>query len=120
MMHLDGVIVLERAALTWGGVNMELGTTGRQMWIRLLSRLPDTVQAGLHGEPLGRLIETGCAHADEATITGIVSGVRGDRIILEDILLPLAEAPEGADVSWRHTTFEPLQTRFANKASRIP
>jgi hypothetical protein len=114
LVHVEGVIAIERAALTAGGVPIEIGTTNRQIWVRLVgTNLPQTMREALVGGPIGRVLETGDADADATSIETIVSGVRGDRIVLDGRLVPLAPPPEGADGSWRRTRYEHAEPAIA-------
>ena len=106
-------MVVEKAALTLGGVPVEIGTTGTQMWVRLTSSLPATIHEAIVDAPVGRIIATGDAEADATPITAIVSGVRGDRIILDGRLLPLAPVPTGVDTTWRPKRYEDVERVIA-------
>lgn len=114
IVHVEGVIAVERAALTIGGADVEIGTTNRQVWIRMVgTNLPDTMREALVGAPVGRLIQTGDAEADAVVIEAVVSGVRGDRVILDGCLSPLAPVPDGVDAGWRRTRYEHAEPAIA-------
>ena len=115
LIHVEGVIAIERAALTMGGADVEIGTTNRQIWVRLVGTgLPQTMREALIGCPVGRVVETGDAEADATPIEAIVSGVRGDRIVLDGRLMPLEPPPAGVDASWRRTRYEHAEPAIAD------
>jgi len=112
IMHVRGVLGVEAAALTVGGVDIEIGGANSAPWLRLLKPLPDTMRTMLVGRRIGDLLSTGNARADDVLIESIVPGVRGDRIILEDVLVPVEEPPAGVERPW-------LERRHADVAERF-
>lgn len=112
VMHVRGVIGVEAAALTVGGVDIEIGGANSAPWLRLMKPLPDIVRTTLVGRRIGDLLSTGNARADDVLIESIVPGVRGDRIILEDVLVPVEDPPAGVERPW-------LERRHADVAERF-